>query len=172
MQRFSAAVAGAALVLASHALPVPVPAASADSAATIVSSQVGSWNCTIGAPGAKAQQLVIVWAPYGEDWIRGSVDVPAYGTLPAHKADFSFGYDARQKIWVSVYTDSLGAYSVAKSTAPPTSRTMTFTDAYPIDPDNGPSIVTFGNQASTIDSNWTTSGKKYSSHERCSKIPG
>jgi hypothetical protein len=163
----------ALVTFAASAYPTAAPAAVIESPSTIVSSQVGSWDCTISSPGAKEdEQLVIVWAPYGKDWIRGSVDVPVFGSRPAHKADFSFGYDVRQKLWVSVYTDSLGSYAVAKSNAPPTSRKMTFTDAYPIDPENGPSVVNFGAQTSTIDSSWTAGGKKYTSHEACSKIPG
>ncbi len=146
-------------------------AARVDTPASIVGSQLGSWDCTVTTPGSNAQQLVIVWTPYGEDWIHGSVDVPAFGSRPSHKADFAFGYDLRQKLWVSVYTDSLGAYSVSKSKASPSSRKMTFSDAYPIDPDDGDSIVEFGVSKSTIDSTWTQAGTRHTSHEACSKIP-
>ena len=72
---------------------------------------------------------------------------------------------------MSVYTDSLGAYSVSKSKASPSSRKMTFADAYPVDPDNGDSIVSFGVAKSTVDSSWTQAGVHHTSHEACSKIP-
>ena len=48
--------------------PSAASAAPADTPATIVASQIGSWDCSISSPGSKeVEQLVIVWAPYGEE---------------------------------------------------------------------------------------------------------
>jgi hypothetical protein len=150
-------------------VPKATPADAAVSAT--LASQIGSWNCAITIAEVKDRQRVLVnWSAYGTNWIHGFADVPAYGGRPDHRADFAFGYDFSQKMWVSVYTDSLGAYSISKSDAPPSAKKMTFTDAFPIDPHDGPSIVTLGAQTATIDSAWQTAGVSHTSHERCDKV--
>ncbi len=159
------------------ASPGPSPAAGssdapaeANPAAALLQSQVGSWNCTISEPGIReTQKLVIVWAPYGSNWIRGNVDVAAFGRRPPHKADFTFGYDPVAKAWVNVYTDSLGEYAVSKSASPPTATKLTFIDAYPLDPNDQPSVLTFGGRTTTIDSSWTEAGRRHTSREVCTK---
>ncbi|MBD5634384.1 MAG: DUF1579 family protein, partial [Candidatus Eremiobacteraeota bacterium] len=132
------------------ALPLTATAAAPNPAAATVQIAVGTWNCVMTGPMGTATSQ-IVWTPFGDGWVHGKVTAAAAGPRPAHTADISFGYDPEAKLWVEIYADSLGEYGIVKSSDAPTAKTITYTEAYPVFPNDGPQVVALGPAVTTID---------------------
>jgi hypothetical protein len=138
----------------------------------LLHTQVGSWQCKIDYPGLReTESFVVVWSGFGEHYLRGTADVPAFRREPARKVDVVLGYDAGAKQWTNVFTDSTGAYAFFKSAVGPANKTVNFSSAYPADPDAGTSRLVLGPRTTTIDNTWKVSGAQRASHEVCAKIP-
>jgi len=113
----------------------------------------------------------VVWSGFGEHYIRGTADVPAFRQEPERKIEVILGYDTTAKQWTNAFADSNGAFALYKSEAGPAKKTIALTMAFPDDSDIGPSRVVLGPRTTTIDNTWKVSGSDRQSHEICSKIP-
>jgi len=168
MNMWRIATLGTLLVTASLiASPAPVTAAS--SASTRLQSLVGSWSCTSkGTMGTTTSTSTA--SMVGDKFVKFAGTVPAAGKRPAHTSEGFLGYDATKQQWVYLEVNTLGEYSVAKSNAAPTAMTQTWVDAYPVDPNDGPSTLRFTSPTSyTLDAAWKENGKAMSSHSVCTK---
>ena len=147
--------------------PAPVTAASPASAR--LQSLVGSWSCT--QKGSMGTQTTTSTASMvGDTFVKFAGNVPAAGKRAAHTSDGYLGYDATKHQWVYLEVNTLGEYFVSKSDAAPTAMTQTWVDAYPVDPNDGPSTLHFTSPTSyTLDSAWKEKGKAMSAHTVCTK---
>ncbi|MBV8244680.1 MAG: hypothetical protein JOZ38_02035 [Candidatus Eremiobacteraeota bacterium] len=159
------AVTAFAALLATIALGA-APAANHSDPADL-GALVGTWTCTSvnGNVVQHYKETAIKWGP----WIQFTSDIPAIGDQPAHKTVDYFGYDPKGKVWINASVSSLGDYSVVKSTAPASASTSTWTDAYPVDPDDGPATVSFASKKYTVDATYKAKGKQTPFHVACTK---
>jgi hypothetical protein len=168
----SGAAAAAARAAGPPVIEETVVAPAPDPITTLLHTQVGSWQCTIAYPGLRdSERFVVVWSGFGDHYIRGTADVPAFRQEPERKVNVILGYDTGAKQWTNAFTDSTGAFALFKSTSGAPNKKIALTQAYPDDSDVGPSTVVLGPRTTTIDNSWKVSGTQRESHEVCAKIP-
>ena len=131
-------------------------------------SLVGKYSCTMTTPRGTLS-FTKTATTLGDQWIRFDDTIPAQIGRPAVTAGGLAGYDIKQHQWVTLYYDSLGTYSVAKSSAAPDAMTQTYVDAYPVDPSDGPTVLTWGKNRITADWSIAMQSQKIPLHMLCVK---
>jgi hypothetical protein len=162
-------IAASTVLITLVSLIASTAGANAATASARLQAMTGSWTCANQGPmGASTSTSTATMM--GNNFLKFQENSPAMKGRPAHTGETFLGYDPTKSQWVVTGVNTLGEYFMLKSSAAPDAMTQTWTDAYPVDPNDGPTIVKFtSNSAYTIDSNWTEKGKKMSSHASCTK---
>jgi Protein of unknown function (DUF1579) len=162
-------IAASTALIALVSLITSGTAANAATTTARLQAMTGSWSCTYQGPMGSSTSTSTA-TMLGDHWLKFQESSPAMKDRPAHTGETFFGYDSTKAQWVVMGVNTLGEYFALKSSASPDAMTQTWTDAYPVDPNDGPTILKFAsNSAYTLDSTWTEKGKKMSSHQSCTK---
>jgi hypothetical protein len=127
---------------------------------------VGTWTCTHYEPGYTVTSTIA--ATMVGPWLKMSENTRAAMGQPAKSSEEFWSYDDLNHRWVIISIDSLGNYSTGESKAGPTAAIQTYSDAFPEDPNDGPTTLRFLSKSEyVVDATWTEKGRKMSYHTVC-----
>ena len=130
---------------------------------------VGNWNCTYTGPKGTSKSTYTI-SKINDLWIGGTGDTSAYPGRPANKRFFSFGYDPKKHVFITLGGSSIpGDYGASTADAAEGAMTMTYTASWPADPSHDRDVWHFTQSGITIASSWTEKGKTMSGKGSCTK---
>lgn len=132
-----------------------------------VSSLTGTWNCVTHDSMHKTWKETDVNAMFGS-WLKSDTTYPAQNGQKAATATNFFGYDAKNKRFITMGVDTGGGYGTSYSTSA-TFDGAHWSNGYPVRP--GTSITHMSNPNEyTVDySGPGNSGKHITSHAVCTR---
>ena len=145
------------------------PASAAAGLPPALSALVGNWNCTYTGPKGTSKSTYTI-SKINDLWIGGTGDTSAYPGRPANKSFFSFGYDPKKHVFITLGGSSIpGDYGASTADAAEGAMTMTYTASWPADPSHDRDVWHFTQSGITIASSWTEKGKTMSGKGSCTK---
>ncbi|MFY9860349.1 MAG: hypothetical protein WBD57_03515 [Candidatus Cybelea sp.] len=145
------------------------PASAAAELPPALSALVGNWNCTYTGPKGTSKSTYAI-SKLNDLWIDGTGDTSASLGRPANKSFFSFGYDPKKHVFITLGGSSIaGDYGASTAYAAEGAMTMTYTASWPADPSHERDVWHITPSAITIASSWTEKGKPMSGKGSCTK---
>jgi hypothetical protein len=161
-------VLGVAVSVASMAASLQ-SASAAGGLPPALSALVGTWSCTYTGPKGSSKSTYTI-SKLDDLWIGGTGETGASAGRPANKSFFSFGYDPKKHVFVTLGGSSIaGDYGASTAHAAETAMTMTYTASWPADPTREHDVWHVTPSGITIASSWAEKGKAMSGKGSCTK---
>jgi hypothetical protein len=145
------------------------PASAAAGLPPALSALVGTWSCTYTGPKGSSKSTYTI-SKVNDLWIGGTGATSASPGRPANKSFFSFGYDPKKHVFITLGGSSIaGDYGASTADAAESAMTMTYTASWPADPSHERDVWHITPSGITIASSWTEKGKPTSGKGSCTK---
>lgn len=131
-------------------------------------SYAGTWKCMDSSSARKGVVNYTDTATAYGKFVKFAGLYPAVNGQPADNFENFLGYDGKLHQWVFLNVGSAGDYGIGKSTSSGMSQ-MSWVDGFPVDPNDGPTIVSISSSRIVADGSSTQKGKKVTTHTVCVK---
>ena len=137
-------------------------------ALNILSAWPGNWTCVSTSSDGPPIRGSMQATTYGK-WVQFNGHEPAQNGSPARSFVMLVAYNAHARKWFIDSYSAGGGMILSTSSAGPDATRQTWTNIYPVDPNQAPgTIVATANTWQTYDS-WMTKGKRVTEHNACKK---
>lgn len=106
---------------------------------------------------------------YGK-WVQFSGDEPAHDGVAARSFVMLLTYDTRVKKWFIDSYSTGGQFIFSSSSAAPDATRQTWTNIYPVNPNQAPGTIVVSPTTWDSYDAWTAKGKRTTAHTACRKI--
>lgn len=104
-------------------------------------------------------------------WVQFSGKEPAHDADPPRSFVMLVTYDRHGKEWlIDSYSDG-GHMILSKSSAGPDDARQTWTNIYPVNPNQEPGTIVMSDATWDTYDAWTDGGKRITAHTSCKKTP-